>query len=452
MIGLQQFLLLPSKLALVDCQSETYDGVMHKLSATLLNSTGLRQSLVTVVGNIFATGLSALALILISRVLGPSIFGQFSVGFAIVVMLSRVCDMGLNATILKFVGGTEDKKVISDIVHFTFRLKLFVSAVVIGAGLLCSPLLARLLHFDSPTILILSFVLSLATTWYEHVLTVLQAVHRFNYAVAINAVQSSTKLIGAIAFALFGIAGAIPFFSWYMAAPIVPILGSKQLLPRWLSLRWQHLWRAPSNAAVIAMARHAAIGFIAAGLIENIDVLFVQGYLSSYETGLLGGVSRIAMMISLIAYSLGNVLNPRVARYKDKYHLRKYMKKAVIVAAISVLGFLLFLPFARLSILLTIGQEYLPGTPILLILAAAAFLTITTIPFLALFYSFKADWYFSISGVLQLAIILGGNILFVPHYGLAAAAWTRLVARVVLFVFTTATAIWLYAKTPDNSD
>jgi O-antigen/teichoic acid export membrane protein len=104
------------------------------------------------------------------------------------------------------------------------------------------------------------------------------------------------------------------------------------------------------------------------------------------------------------------------------------------------------LPFARWFILLTIGGEYLAGLPILIILVAASFLALASMPFIALFYSFDASWYFSISGVAQLAIVLLGNLLFVPRYGLAAAAWTRLATRLFLFGFSAGVGLYLYYR------
>jgi O-antigen/teichoic acid export membrane protein len=194
------------------------------------------------------------------------------------------------------------------------------------------------------------------------------------------------------------------------------------------------------------MAKHTSIAFVSAGIIENIDILFVQKYLSSYETGLLGGVSRIALLFSLIAYSLGNVLNPRVARYKDKKDVNSYIKKALFLLVACIAAFLAFIPFGKLAILLTVGPEYLPGINILYILTAASFLAIAAVPFLALFYTFEASWYFSVSGILQLVIMIVGNAVFVPLYGLEAAAWTRLSTRLFLFIFTCLVALHQYKK------
>lgn len=417
---------------------------MHRLTFILFQSSGLRHSIITVAGNTLATCLSAVALIFISRSLGPTAFGQFSVGFAILVIMSRINDVGINAALLKFMGGESNQTEIQKLFAYSIRLKIFVSLAFVTLGLLLTPLLVTILKIDEPWILALAFVLSLVTTTYEHLLSVLQALHRFNQAVAINAIQSATKLLGALILSIAGFTQTLPFFIWYMLAPLAPVLFLSGLLPKWLRINLKEITQTQRNKAFLGMARHAAVGFIAAGLIENLDVLFVQSFLSSYETGLLAGVSRIAMMFSLVAYSLGNVLYPRVARYKTREHLRPYLKKSLFIAVGSVLAFFMFLPFSRLSIFLTVGPEYVPGTHILIILLAAAFLTITTVPFLALFYSFKADWYFSVSGIMQLLVIVGGNLLLVPSFGLEAAAWTRLVARVVLLVFTVLTAWWFY--------
>lgn len=69
----------------------------------LLSSQGLRQSFVVVVGNTAATAISAIALIVISRLLGPSAFGEFSVGFAVVLIMIRFCDLGLNSALQKYI-------------------------------------------------------------------------------------------------------------------------------------------------------------------------------------------------------------------------------------------------------------------------------------------------------------------------------------------------------------
>lgn len=407
--------------------------------------SGFTQSFISIIGNFLATGLSAIALILISRILGPEKFGIFSVGFSIVLILTRINEIGLNTAIIKFASSAKNKKSQNKIYSITLKYKLIISGLIFLIGFFGADFIAKQLNFSQSIIIKLSFTIGLITVYYEQLLYMLQSVHFFTNSVIINAIQAATKLIGAIILFSIGINKVWPIFLAYIISPITPVVLSKKLLPKWvkidLSIQDREL-----KQRLFSLAKHSSVALISAGIIENIDVLFLQKYLTSYETGLYGGVSRIAMMFALVAYSLGNVLNARVAKYKDKSHLNKYIKKSFLIIMLSFFGFLAFIPFAKLLILLTIGSEYLSGVPILIILTAASFLAIAAIPFIALFYSFDANWYFSLSGLLQLAIVFIGNIVFVPIYGLQAAAWTRIITRLFLFIFVFALSMYLYYK------
>lgn len=421
--------------------------MQKKALIAILKSEGVAQTGITVIGNTLATGMSAIALLAVSRSLGPELFGQFSVGFAIIIMLNKFNDFGLNAGLLKY-GATaqtaHDRQALFD---FAGTLKLYISGVILVLGIFLTPWLIQVLHFKSPVIIYSAFFLSIFSTWYEHLLAQLQSLHRFTQAVIANALQSGSKLLFVVPLAIGAAGQVLPMYVVYMISPAMALLFSSYLLGHAAQLIPSGAQLAQSSKKLLlGMAKHSALGFIAAGIIENIDVLFVQGYLSEFETGLLSGVSRIAMMVMLIAYSLGNVLYPRVARYQTREHLEPYLRKAWMLSAATAVGFLLFLPLTRWAILLTVGPAYAAGESILTVLMAASFLTIATVPFLALFYSFHADWYFSVSGVIQLLIVIVGNGVFVPRYGLEAAAWTRLLSRTFLFLFTVVAALLLYHK------
>lgn len=419
--------------------------MLRQIFPFFLRSSGLRQSVITIVGNTLATGLSAVSLILISRILGPADFGIFTVGFAIVILLSKVIDGGLISTVLKFAGSSTTDEERNAYFSVTFKFKLLVTLVVVVVGLIFTPQLAQFLNFSNVAIIRLSFLLVPGTIFYEQLQTMLQALHQFSKAVALNALQASTKLIGMLLFLLFSIKSNVGIFSFYIAAPFTSLLVAKYLLPH--SVKLNIFGSYPSaQAKILRMVRHTSIAVLAAGIIENIDVLFVQKYLNVYETGLFGGVSRIAMIFMLIAYSMATVLNPRVAKYTTKFHLGAYLRKAFLIVGVSLLGFLSVIPLAKWLIVLTIGQAYISATPVLLILLASSFLTIAVVPFIALFYSYNQHWYFSVSGLLQLLIVVAGNFIFVPIYGLEAAAWTRLASRTFLFMFTVTLGLYYYYK------
>lgn len=419
---------------------------MLKLLNKARESEGLKQTTVTVFGNVFATGMAAVSLILISRLLGPSQFGEFSVGISIVLILSRINDLGLNATQTKFIPKFKNNSCeINQSFGYTLKIKLLFSFVIFLVGLIFSQKIAELLNVHNPALIYSAFFLSVCTTWYEQLLTLLQALHRFNQAVLANAIQAIFKLFGALFFFTTNLQNNLPIFVFYSFVPVAPVLLSKLLLPKWFKPNLNEI-NKKNQLQIWNMAKFSSIGFITAGLVANVDVLFVKHYLDSYETGLLAGVTRIASMILIIAFSLSSVLNARVSKYQTKEDLSIYIRKSFLFLILVGAGFLLFLPFSKLLILLTIGPEYISGITIMYILTASAFITIASVPFLALFYSLKADWYFLFAGIFQTVVVILGNFLFVPHFGILASALTKLAISSTLFIITTGLGLLLYAK------
>jgi len=412
-------------------------------------SIGIRQSLFTIIGNLMGTALSAIAIILFIRIIGPEKYGEFSVGFAIVLILTRIIDLGLNTAIVKYAGETKENNNKNFIYSYTLKLKLIITTILIIIGILSYKNIATLLNLKEPLIILISFTFGLATGYYEYLVAILQSQHLFGKTVLANAIQAITKLIAAITLLWLGTHNLIPPYFWYIFAPFIPFFFFYWLVPKTTKINLKQ--KQPIlQKKILLLARHASIGLISAGIIENIDILFVQKNLSTYETGLYGGVSRVALFFAIIAYSLGNVLNARVARYKSQDHLAKYLKKALILSGLILISFIIFIPLIKPVILLTIGNEYLAAQNILLILMASSFFALAAIPFIALFYALEADWYFSISGILQLAIVLIGNIFYVPQMGLEAAAWTRFFTRLFLLIFTALIGIIVYKKQLKN--
>ncbi len=407
--------------------------------------SGYIQTTFTVIGNLASSAVSAISLIIITRILGPEKFGVFTVGFSIVLMLTKINELGLNTPLIKYASSSDSQKTRNAIYSLSAKYKLLFSLAVALFGLLGAEWLDGLINFHEPIIIKLAFTVGLATVYYEHLLSVLQSLHRFTQAVVINMIQAATKLVTALVMWLLDVKQVSLFFLAYIIAPLAPVLMSGRLLPSWLKQDLKTVDLGVQKR-LISLAKHSSIALISAGIIENVDVLFLQKFLTTYETGLYGGVSRIAMVFAIVGYSLANVLNPRVAKYRTADHLLPYIKKSFGVVLLSILGFLAFIPLAKLSIFLTIGPEYYSGTGVLLILTAAGFLTIAAIPFMALFYSFDLSWYFSLSGLLQLAIIIVGNLIFVPVYGLEGAAWTKLASRLFFFLFTIILGLVVYQR------
>ncbi|MFZ1721201.1 MAG: oligosaccharide flippase family protein [Microgenomates group bacterium] len=407
---------------------------------TLRSKSGLSQVIVSVGGNAASMTISAIAMLLISRTLEPVNFGIFSVGFAVLLILNKISDLGLTFAQLKYVPRLTSETDKNQLFSYIVRTKLLISLAIAVVGTICTPLLATLLDFPYHSILYLGFWLNVLTVLYEQLMAMLQSLHRFSEAAVSGVIQAMGKLVSAIAIGIVFPKSVVLAFISYAVAPILPVFFSKTLLPKSTRLSAQ-LAKNTDHKVIASMAGHSAIGFISLGIIDNIDILFVQRYLNDFETGLLGGSSKIAMLFSLSAYALSTVLNSRVARYRQKSHIYAFIKKGVMLSFAVLVGYLLLIPFSSQIIYYSIGPAYSESSEILKILLAASFLSIITVPFAAIFFSFKkAEWYFSVGGIMQVGIIVLGNAVLVPMFGLAGSAWTRVAAKSVFLVFTIVTA------------
>lgn len=418
---------------------------ISELKNLLFSSQGTHQSLIVIIGTLFSTGFSALALIIISRLLGPSEFGEFSVGLAISLMLNRIADMGLSYSIQRYASKSTNVDEQNRIYSYTTRIKLIAIVIIAILGVISYRWLSNLLHFNNPEIVLVSFLLSSCTVLYEQLQAILQSLHRFKQIVFINITQSSSKLIGSLLFFVSGLSSATSLLSLYLLTPLLPVLAFFMWVPRSVKLHLNTTF-GKEQSLMSSMAKHSAVMFISAGIVENVDVLFVQTYVSTFDAGLFSGISKISLLLMVIAYSLGNVLNPRVARYTEAAHLNAFIRKAWLVVLACIVGYSVSILLGQHVLLYTLGSEYMSGTSILNILLASSFITIATMPFIAVFFSIDSPWYFSLVGIVQLVTTLLGNIFLVPELGMTGAAWTRLITKAVAFIITVLLAKKMISK------
>lgn len=418
---------------------------MFSIIAKLRQSEGLKHSALTISSYGFASGFSALAIILISRLLGPTSFADLSVAFSLSLILNRLNDFGLSMVIQKYVGGDWRQKKINAYLSLIMRYRLILSILIILLGLIFSNQIAIYLQITNPLLIPLTFIFSLPVTYFESAQITLQSLAKFKLAAYNYILPSLIKFIMALVVFLLEIKNIPLILSIYLVSTLPSLLIAEFFKPNWIKYQLNQTF-SKEQPKVLALLQHSAFAIIAIGIIENMDILFAKHYLSAYETGLLAGVNRIAMLLYVVAYALANVLNPRVANYKKHTDFSAFLKKALSITALAVFGFFLTLPLAPLLIHWTIGPEYIAGNEILIILLASGFISIITVPFIAAFYAFKNNSYFSISAALQLIIILIGNIYFVPMMGLSASVYTRLIAKVALLLFTWIMLWQIYKK------
>lgn len=424
---------------------------MFALIAKLRQSQGLRHSVLTIASYGLASAFSAVAIILISRLLGPTNFADFSVAFSLSLILNRLNDFGLSIVLQKFVGSVAkntttiplvgqiaeklQRRQINSYLSLLLKYRLALSVIIVTLGLIFAETISAYLQISNPILIPLTFIFSISVTHFEFSQITLQSLGKFKLAAYNYLLPSLIKFGMAVLVFFMQIHDTQLILSIYLLSTLPSLLIAELLKPKWIKYQLDQNFKK-ENPKVLALLQHSAFAVVSAGIIENMDILFAKHYLSAYEAGLLAGVNKIAILLYVVAYALANVLNPRVAAYHDRANFNSFLKKAWGITVLAVSGFFVSLPLAPLLIHWTIGPQYAAGNDILIVLMAAGFISIALTPFMASFYAFKNNSYFSQSALLQLLIVLIGNFYFVPQFGLTASVYTRLIARVALLGFT----------------
>ena len=416
---------------------------MKALLKKLSESEGLKSSAIVTFGNLGGTAISAIALIILSRFLGPDQFGVFSVGFSLLLILNRAGDLGINLATQRYLA-SKDNPQKQTLIQSVFVIKTLISLLILGFGLIFSNYLAtHFLHLENSLIIKFAFLSSVAVIYFEYVNTIIQSLQYFtSFAVSIL-IQALLKILGVITMIVFSFLSPANSVILYGLTPLISglvISFTKKLDLLNLSLTKKIII---TDLKIIAPTiKWTSLAVIAAALADNIDVLIVQNLLNSTQTGIFSAGVRLATFVSLIGLSIGIVLNIRVAKYTTKNHLDKYLAKAKWLALLSFFAILLLTPFSRLMLLLTAGSSYLEGTATLvLLLISTAFLTATA-PYVSLFFLYDKPQYFAISGILTALILIISDFFLINSFGILGAGYARIITRASVLVFTL-----IYAKT-----
>lgn len=412
---------------------------MYQFITRHLKSAGLRQSLVVTAGNYFGTILSAVALILLSRMLGPESFGVFSAAFALSLLISRIFDLGMGMALQRQLAQEASehgaKQKTTNIVQAITIVRAVTAIVLVIAGWVLGPWIGyAILHIQNPLIIQISISSVGVSMGFDLITYIYQAYQQFLHSSLLVILQAGIKLLGAVLLLVTHQANALTSLLLYNLAPLSGVIWG---LWEFRTSIFTPIRNTFKDLSIIKpVAKWGSVAIISAAFAEQIDVLFIQAMLTSHDTGLYAAASRIAMFMSLIGLSLGTVLSIRVARYHDKAHLDAYLKKAWLLSIGCILLTLIAIPFGSIAIHFTVGSAYNGAVMPLSLLLIATALSSAASPYTALFYLFDKPQYYSISGILTMVILIVGDLILIPQSGLFGAGLAKIITRAIVLVFT----------------
>lgn len=370
---------------------------------------------------------SVITAAILTRNLGPTGYGQYTLIMALTTFLVTLGNWGTQIIGVRELT-TRDKK--SKVFSSLLFLRFILAGIAIGAGtalVLISPIFKNIQQLSLLS-LILVFSLIIETSFN----IIFQSLLKMDRRALINIISSFLFLALTLLFLKLNYGILAPILSWIITRSITILLAyflSKQIL----SWTW-HPQKKLIKQLFIQSLPLGTLLVLSTAYDQAIDSFVIQQYLGEQQVGFYGLAYKIYSNLVLPAYFLSNTLFPLLSKKKS------FNKVLATGIKLSILGLIVIVPLTYFSAPLIIpilgGNRFLPSIKVLQILSfSLIFAYINHLTGFSLIAINKQKLSLKI-GVLALIWNLVLNIYFIPRLGIISAAWITVTTEGLTTIFS----------------
>jgi O-antigen/teichoic acid export membrane protein len=379
------------------------------------------------VGVLGASAISLITFAVITRVLGPSGFGDFAAAVAYLAVPTLMLDSGLSLAVVREMSRFPDR--VQRLLQVSLPLRTAASIPVV----ILSVALAQVLPFSpgAQTAIAIGGVGALATLLGNGVATVLQAELRMVWAVAANVTGRTATLLltlGALSLGL-GLEGV----AWsYALGLIVTAVVQILVVSRRYSVRPAidlRNWRTQLRDGA-ALSAVAGLGLV----YWRIDTVIIALIRTSREVGLYAAAYRFLDLANTFVSGIYNSIFPPLAQFvatRDTRARQLVQQAFDVLVALAAPGAILTLIYPAEIITFVAGPEFQDAATALRIIALVPLFTFPSVLLQnGLLASGREDIVLRMMPAL-LVLNVALNVAFVPIFGYTAAACVTLATETV---------------------
>lgn len=406
-----------------------------------------KDSIVVLSGNIFGAGLGFLASVLITRTLGPTQFGIFSIAMTVMMIAAQFSDFGIGVSLVRFFSlfHKKDESRSNLVLKVALKFELIVAALIFLIGFFSSEFLA-IYVFKQP---ILSFPLRLAfigafgmaiSAFFS---AILQAKQSFKQFALVNLIIPAGKcvLVG-ILFLIYRL-NLLSALTATIILPFIAFIINFLIIPKgFLKAKGDE---NGSFKELFRFSKWILISVFCCMMIDRLNVLMLGYFKTPEEVGHYSAAYTFAFIFPLITGTITTVLFPKISAISQKDQLRKYVKKAIKFTVPIIFPVIILLFISRPLILFIYGPEYLSSATVFKIILCGFALTVIANPIGLAIYSLNKPEIPAYVNILQLILSFLGNLLLIPPYGAIGSAIVVLLVRLLGMTYMSI-AVYKYSK------
>lgn len=406
------------------------------LSGLFFSETA-RNTYAVFVGNFLSAFFSFIFTVTLVRILTLSDFGYFSALLSLMILTTELSDIGIGQSLSSFLPPLN--KTLVDLKSFlkaSFLLQFLIALTVSVLIIIFSKTVSLLLFHDKSY----SFMVVLTGV----------GIFCSVFATFVNYALSAQKKFLSVAF-LTSFGGLIrllflALLLYTLSVNLYNAVFSQTLsLIIWLAVSFAFLKldflkfafkpldvkRLLKFAYLLGLARaFTAISF-------RLDVLMLTSLKGGTEAGIYSIASRIISLYPLLAGSFLSVIAPKISTISGLAQLKKYLKKIILATSGLILTIFVMIIFAYPFITLLFGEKTASAVPVFQLLLISMIFFVASVPAVAIAVFFlKKPAILTVNAILQLIIVVFGNLYFIPLYGRLGPAFSLILAYGATFAIT----------------
>lgn len=395
--------------------------MINKIRKLMFSAT-IRDSSTVFVGNMVSSVLGIVFTILAARFLGPSNWGLIAAAGNLITILVAVGDIGLGSAFFQVASGRWENEVEKGKIQKTYRdlfsLRLFTGGLIFVVLLIFSRSLSQLIfHSDNPSLVIFSALGFLSALFLDFQVFSIESKKNWLAATLLISLSNVFRigfLIVLYSAGLLTLGNTLFVFSGSMFLVFLVSLFFIHTKPRFdfkITKTYREVFRFSS---------WMGLNKIVSAVSPRLDILLIIQMAGTYEAGIYGAASRLAIGIPMVVGSLATIVASRFASISDKVELEKYFKKSVGLSFL-ISSFVLLGVLAAPAVISLFGNQYERSSSILQWLLIAQVPFVLSMPAVnILIYHFKKPQIITLLSFLQLPIVLTVNLFFIPRIGVFA--------------------------------
>jgi O-antigen/teichoic acid export membrane protein len=415
-------------------QIQSYKSIIFKI---LLSSTA-RNTYLVFFGNMTSAVFAFVFTVVLYRVISISDFGYYSALFSLFILVADIGDVGIGASLSRFLPPLKSKKYqFNRFIKTSFIYQIVVLGVFCILIYIFSDKVAEVFfHTLNLAPLVRAITIGIfglgVTNYFGYILS---AEERFVGASVISALSSILRLGFLILVIVLHVINLTTVIWTQIGSMLLTsIVAFCFIGGAFIRVRFSR----KDLKELVHFSKYLGIARSLTALSSRLDALMLIAYTNSTQTGIYSTASRVISIYPLLAGSFTSVIAPKISGMSNPKEFKLYLRKVILATIALIATILILIVLAYPFITILFGEKARDSVEVFRVLLVSQIFFTASIPAVAVaIYYVRKPHILTLNSILQLIIVVVGNMIFIPRYGRIGPALSLIVAFAASLICTT---------------